>query len=135
MAIGDEGFSRPERRIRPRGVHFPFTKRSDGIPSADIPPNIFISNIKQALLTTQAERVMRPAFGSVLKGLVFNPIPSPFFEEAIRTEVRRVIQQWEPRVSILDIEVTLQETLARVRVKLLSSFGQGEVDLSFHMAT
>jgi DNA gyrase subunit B len=43
---------------KPRGVHFPFMKRSDGLPSADTPPDIFASNIKQILLTTFGERCL-----------------------------------------------------------------------------
>jgi DNA gyrase subunit B len=44
--------------LKPRGVHFPFMKRSDGLPSADTPPDIFASNIKQILLTSFGERCL-----------------------------------------------------------------------------
>lgn len=133
MAIKRVGL-RPEDRIRPRGVHFPFMKRKDGLPSADIPPNIFSSNIKQILLTTFGERVMRPTFGSRLRAMMFSGLPSEFVESEVRDEVRRAITTWEPRVVITDITVVVVDTQIKVTVALFSPFGPAQTELEFKVA-
>lgn len=130
MAIKRVGL-RPEDRVRPRGVHFPFMKRSDGLPSADIPPEIFISNIKQILLTVPGERVMRPTFGSALRASLFSNLPSTLLIESLKNEVRRAITAWEPRVGITDISVTNKDTLINIRISLFSPFGPAQTEVSF----
>lgn len=121
--MNGERITQLEENARPRGVHFPFTRRMDGIPSADIPPDIYVSNVKQILLTTPGERVMRPTFGTNLKTLLFSPIPSPFMEENIKAEVRRAINTWEPRVAIFGISVETRETEILIEVNLVSPLG------------
>jgi uncharacterized protein len=120
---------RPEDRVQPRGVHFPFMKRADGLPSGDGPPNIFVSNVKQILLTTFGERVMRPTFGCGLRGTLFEPIPTNFTEERIRDTISRAIALWEPRVSIEAMNIQIQETMVIVRLALLSPFGSGATEI------
>lgn len=114
---------------KPRGVHFPFMKRSDGIPSADTPPDIFASNIKQILLTTLGSRVMRPTFGCGLNTFLFTSLPSQAVLESIRLTVRRAIETWEPRVRIQSIDVYSADTTVTVKVRYLSGVGIGEVGL------
>lgn len=116
--------------VRPRGVHFPFTRRADGFPSADGPPDIFVSNIKQILLTMTGERVMRPTFGSAIKAFVFSGIPSPFLEEQIKAGVKQAIDNWEPRVRIFNIDVSVEDTKVKIVVLLLSPTGPGVVELN-----
>lgn len=121
---------RPGRLIRPRGVHFPFTKRSDGFPSADVPRSIFVSNIKQILLTTTGERVMRPRFGSLLRSALFAPTGNPFLLSTLEAIVRDAINTWEPRVDVRGVHIRDEENLISIRVDLFSSFGAVEVEFS-----
>ena len=114
---------------KPRGVHFPFMKRSDGLPSADTPPDIFASNIKQILFTAFGERVMRPSFGSGLKGVLFSSIPDSMLLENVRLMVRQAIETWEPRVRVQYDEAYTADTTITVRVQYLSGVGLGEVGL------
>jgi len=114
---------------KPRGVHFPFMKRSDGLPSADTPPDIFASNIKQILLTTFGERCMRPSFGSGLKGVLFSSIPDSMLLENVKLMVRRAIETWEPRVRVQSVDVYSSDTTITVKVNYLSGVGLGEVGL------
>jgi hypothetical protein len=106
-------------------------KRSDGLPSAEVPPQVYISSVEQILLTIPGERVMRPTFGSGLKAILFSGVPKSSVESAISSEVRRAINTWEPRVSILDISVQTNGTQIAVHVSLQSSFGPAQTELTF----
>lgn len=123
--------TRPEDRLRPRGVHFPFMKRSDGLPSAEVPPQVYISSVEQILLTTPGERVMRPTFGCGLKAFLFSGVPSAAFEAAVSAEVRRAISAWEPRVTILSTSVQTNGTQVSIKVYLHSPFGPAQTELTF----
>jgi hypothetical protein len=114
---------------KPRGVHFPFMKRSDGLPSVDTPPDIFASNIKQILLTTFGERVMRFSFGCGLKALLFSSIPNNMVLESARLTVQRAIETWEPRVRVQGVDVYSSDTTITIKVNYLSGVGLGEVGL------
>lgn len=58
------------------------------------------------LLTTRpGERVMRPAYGCNLHTLVFAPNDDTTAAIAIY-HIRQAIEQWEPRVDILDLDAS-----------------------------
>jgi phage baseplate assembly protein W len=106
-------------------------KRKDGLPSADVPPEIFSSNVKQILMTTPGERVMRPTFGSYLRMSLFAPLPSDALLAGIQAEVIRAVTTWEPRVSIPDVRVQSNETQITIFLTLFSPFGPAQTELSF----
>ena len=64
--------------------------------------------IQQAVLvvlgTMSGERVMRPEFGSRLRGLVFSPITSST-KALVASAVIDALVKWEPRVDVLDVQV------------------------------
>lgn len=51
------------------------------------------------LETTRRERVMRPTFGTDLRGFVFDS-NSPATHRAIEDEVQAALRQWEPRIDL-----------------------------------
>jgi phage baseplate assembly protein W len=63
--------------------------------------------IRQAILmllcTRPGERLMRPAYGSMLHRLLFAPIDHTTAGLAIHY-VRQAIERWEPRVEVLDVD-------------------------------
>lgn len=61
--------------------------------------------IKVILLTSKGERVMRPTFGSSLNDYVFAPNQATT-HGLIAYEVRESLEMWEPRIEILDVNVT-----------------------------
>jgi Bacteriophage baseplate protein W len=67
-------------------------------------------DIRQAiqiiLATAPGERVMRPDFGSGLNALVFEPLNMTTIE-LVRTRVSEALAQWEPRITVLDVNVSL----------------------------
>lgn len=66
-------------------------------------------SVRQALLllmtTIPGERVMRPSYGCDLYRLIFSPNDDTTAGLAIHY-VRRAVEQWEPRVDILDVDAT-----------------------------
>ena len=118
-----------KKEVKPRGFHYPFSKRADGFPSADNPPDIYTSNIKQILLTVFGERVMRPNFGSGLKALLFESMPNNLIYDLAKNVTRQAIETWEPRVRILNIDATSNESTLTIRVDYISGAGTGEVGI------
>jgi len=119
-----------DKSLRPRGVHFPFMKREDGLPSADSPPNIFASNIKQILLTSYGERVMRPGFGSNLRSVLHSMSGDPDLLAKVEEIARTAIAALEPRVGIVTLLAELVETTVVIKVVYFGSQGTGLVELA-----
>jgi len=115
--------TRPQRLLRPLGVKFPFSAGEQGLPAGEGPNSIFISNIKQILLTNLGERVMRPTFGSRLKSFLFESIPASIVKTSIAEAVREAINRWEPRVVIDSIAVDFEDSTISIRVTFSTSYG------------
>jgi phage baseplate assembly protein W len=68
-----------------------------------------VTEVEQAmyliLSTTPGERPMRPEFGCPLADYVFAPADSTT-AGLIAYEVVRALRRWEPRVDVLDVQVT-----------------------------
>jgi phage baseplate assembly protein W len=58
------------------------------------------------LLTSPGERVMLPSFGTPLKDLIFEPGDASLVSKA-RQMIVNSITQWEPRISVDQINVSL----------------------------
>ncbi|MFL5757066.1 MAG: GPW/gp25 family protein [Chloroflexota bacterium] len=79
-------------------------------------------SVRQAILlllsTTPGERVMRPAYGCNLRRLAFAPNDDTTAGLAIHY-VRRALEQWEPRVDIVNIDAARDvDDPARLDVEL-----------------
>lgn len=84
-------------------------------------------DIRQSIMiimgTEPGERIMRPDFGAGLNRFVFEPANTTTMA-LIQTRVRGALVDWEPRIEVLDVKVTLDpnernllliETTYRVR--------------------
>jgi phage baseplate assembly protein W len=60
--------------------------------------------VKNLILTTHYERPFHSELGSSVKGLLFE-IASPALVAIIKQEIANVIQNFEPRVVLLDVQV------------------------------
>lgn len=87
-----------------KGFRFPFQASPREVPASAVPPQLLTDSIKQILLTEKGERVMRPDFGTRLRGMLFDNI-DPNFVELVRREVVDAITRWEPRVQVKRVEV------------------------------
>jgi phage baseplate assembly protein W len=64
-----------------------------------------IRSLKNLLFTNKYERLFQPTIGSNLKNLLFEPV-SPQTESNIKEEIKRLIENYEPRVNIIDLVVS-----------------------------
>ena len=61
------------------------------------------------LSTARGERVMRPEFGCGIHDLVFAPISAATVGE-VENNVREALINWEPRIEIINLEVSDEES-------------------------
>ncbi|WP_411143301.1 GPW/gp25 family protein [Streptomyces sp. x-80] len=62
-------------------------------------------SIRLVLATAPGERPMRPEFGCAVHDMVFAPV-NEATAGRIRYEVRSSLDRWEPRIEVLDVEVS-----------------------------
>lgn len=74
--------------------------------------------VKNLILTNEAEKPFRPRFGANLTGMLFELVNDEDAEEDIRERIYDVIEQYEPRATVEDLEVFLNEDQNRLSVKL-----------------
>jgi uncharacterized protein len=86
------------------GLAFPVQPGTTGLAQASGQAKVEQS-IRIILGTQYGERVMRPRFGSNLKSLVFAPNNASTANLA-RYYVSAALAQWEPRIDVLDVTVT-----------------------------
>lgn len=74
---------------------------------------VYEEDIREAILiilgTDLGERVMRPDFGAGLNDFVFEPLSSTTLH-LVRTRVQEALVKWEPRIDVLDVEVSADTT-------------------------
>jgi phage baseplate assembly protein W len=62
--------------------------------------------MRLVLATAPGERPMRPEFGCAVHELVFAPVNAGTVGR-IQYEVRLTLDRWEPRITVTDVEVTI----------------------------
>jgi uncharacterized protein len=76
-------------------------------------------DIEQSILiilgTNPGERVMRPDFGAGLNTFVFEPVNTTTIA-LVRERVRGALIDWEPRIDVLEVQVTLGEERNRLDI-------------------
>jgi uncharacterized protein len=88
-----------------RGITFPMRVDQSGSIAMGAGADDIDANLKVVLITAPGERVMRPQFGCRIWDLVFEPINANALG-LMGEAVRDAVSQWEPRVDLLDVEVT-----------------------------
>ena len=58
------------------------------------------------LSTDWGERVMRPTFGAGLRSFVFGPLSQTTLQK-VQTRVKESLIQWEPRINVEQVSVTI----------------------------
>jgi phage baseplate assembly protein W len=58
------------------------------------------------LSTDWGERVMRPTFGAGLRSFVFGPLSQTTLQQ-VQTRVQESLIQWEPRINVEQVSVTI----------------------------
>ena len=74
-------------------------------------------SVKNLVLTAQGERPFNPLLGSDIRQLLFEPVDD-FTAFDIEEQIRLTIQNHEPRVNVLGIDVSPEEDNNRFRVSI-----------------
>lgn len=81
------------------------------------------NNVLQILSTIPGERVMRPDFGVNLRNMVFERI-NPVSIDLLRDEIITAIRKYEPRINVLQLNITSGEDRNSLIIKLYANFKQ-----------
>lgn len=87
------------------GMPYPITRHPLGLLRTQSGINQIKSDLLVLLLTEPGERVMLPSFGTPLKKFMFEP-NDPTIVENVRNTIIDSIRSWEPRIRVVDIQVT-----------------------------
>jgi phage baseplate assembly protein W len=89
------------------GIGWSFPPEVSNAGSIDIAE--YEADVAQSVLiilgTNPGERVMRPDFGAGLNDFVFEPVNTATMH-AIATQVQESLVDWEPRIDVLQVNVT-----------------------------
>lgn len=100
------------------GYNFPYLT-----PDTVLPPQsglrIIKNDLKQLLLTSPGERVMRPNFGTGLRRFTFQQLDNQSINE-IRGEIEQSIQIFEKRVELTDIIFNASPDESVVEISVLT---------------
>ena len=84
------------------GYNFPFFSENSVLPpQADL--RLIKNDVKQLLLTSPGERVMRPDYGTIIRKTPFEPLDGHTLLR-ITASIKKAINRFEPRVIINDIK-------------------------------
>ena len=99
--------------IAPNRIYKDFDLSFNKLPtSGDVARKFDVNAVKQSLknliMTQHYERLFHPEIGSPIRGLLFEPIDA-VTTNAIKQGIERLIQNHEPRVRLVKLEVTPSE--------------------------
>lgn len=99
-------------------IDFTFTKKpvtADVALSYD--QQAVIRSIRNLLQTNHYERPFNPDLGSNIDGILFEPI-SPLSANSLKKEIQATINNYEPRATLKDVQVTVQPDMNAYNVSL-----------------
>jgi phage baseplate assembly protein W len=86
-------------------------------------------SIKNLILTDKGERLMQPLLGGSIRAMLFDN-NTPATLKLIQEQVRETIEQYEPRATIIDVQVTSQIDDNVVRVTIFFYINNVEQPIS-----
>ena len=95
----------PTRGFTGTGWQFPVRVNAQGGLSYSSGEQNIAESIWIILSTSKGERIMRPDFGSGLSDLAF-AVNNSTTQAMAAFEVREALQNWEPRIEVLGVEVS-----------------------------
>ena len=98
----------PERAFLGVGWTFPVCLRGGRIEMSEYEQDIREA-IRIILLTNRGERLMRPDFGAGLVDFLYESLSSSTLER-IRTRVTEALIDWEPRIDIQSVDVSVDSS-------------------------
>lgn len=90
------------------GWQFPVKTDDTGSIAVSVAEEDVEETIWIILGTAKGERVMRPEFGCGIHDFVFTTIDTGTLTD-IRSSVREALRKWEPRIELLNVDVSSEE--------------------------
>lgn len=109
-----------------RGIAFPFGKSSTSLPAAVSDADLVKASIRQIIMTSPGERVMRPDFGSNAYAFVFES-NDEILEELIKAEVTGALGRYEPRAIVQEVSTRRDGSQIVITVAFIVSL-TGQLD-------
>jgi len=115
-----------------RGISFPFRKGVDAFPAKATDAQLIREDLYQLVTTATGSRVMRPTFGTNVYAFIFEP-NDDVLGAVIQAELRSSIARHEPRVSVVDIGVSRQDSAVVVTIAYIinATGNQDAIDVGF----
>jgi len=103
-----------------KAIAVPMRFDATGYPAPAFNDDVLRDSIRTIILTVPGERVMRPDFGCAAKIILFDNLNGA---SAARAEfaIRRALEQWEPRIVVVGIELSLVKTQIIVNISWTAS--------------
>ena len=126
-----------EGQIFGRGVAFPPNLDATGQWAWSVGAQNVRESIQILLLTRLGERLMYPSYGSTLRTFLFAP-NDPATRKSIEQEISRVLQQWEPRITLDSISVDVdpsnaQSAIATIQYRLVANQLPNQITLTLQL--
>ena len=120
-----------------RGVAFPPHLDVTGQWATSVGAQNVRESIQIMLLTRRGERLMYPQYGSSLRTFLFAP-NNPATRKSIEQEISRVLQVWEPRVTLDSISVSVdpadaQAAIATIQYRLVANQLPNQITLTLQL--
>jgi len=103
-----------------RGFNPPFIGPNGNVLSPQTDVRLIQNDLIQLLLTIPGERRMRPTFGTQLRNFVFEPGDQASID-ALSSGIRTKISQFEPRVTVVELQFTFNDDTNTLNLKLIGS--------------
>jgi phage baseplate assembly protein W len=103
-----------------KAIAVPMRFDATGYPAPAFNDTVLFQSIRTILLTVPGERVMRPTFGCWAKLILFDNLSRASATRA-EFEIRRALEQWEPRIEVTGIELSLVRSQILVNISWAAS--------------
>lgn len=124
-------------KVLGRGIAFPPRLGPDGRLAWSEGADNIREGIRIVLATELRERVMRPAFGTRLGALLFQP-NVPATHRLIEEQAREALERWEPRIRLEGVSATASPddpdaAVLTITYKLVATGAREQVNLSLQL--
>lgn len=94
-----------------------------------------INSLKSIILTKKGERPFQPDFGCNISGLLFENF-SNFTSDAIETEIRTAVENFEPRVKTIKVKVIESQDNHSIELQLFFTTinNPNDISISFFLS-
>ncbi len=111
------------------GIAFPFSGTVLSTYAPKLDENVIRSSIEMILMTPPGQRVMRPDFGSRIQFYIFDP-SDILLAIAVRAATAEAISEFEPRVRLGPVEVTVKDDVIYVDIAMAIPRSYGYEDIN-----